>query len=499
MKLQQFLSHHGIKDNPFGQEDAQSDPVFKQHCLNATFHPAWDKILGDPGDPSTAIVFGEKGAGKTALRMQIVENIRLHNLAHPKLRTFVIEYDDFNPFLDRFQGKLSRWYRQPERALSYWRLWDHMDALLSLGVTRIIDSILDERVRAGTSGFDIGPDQVARLTKLQRRDLLLLAAFYDHDLSMPKKDRFDKLCRKLKVNTWFSWLDLGLGIVVTLTVVLGLLINGQISSLAVFWPWWLLILGGWAPWVWRQAKLTWTSFWTRRQIRVLDHRTNGLRELLSMFRSRELADQPIPSRDRSDDRYEMIKKMQGVLETLGFDGITVLVDRVDEPHMINGSVERMRALLWPLFDNKFLRHPGIGFKLLLPIEVSDHLAKEDKEFFERSRLDKQNLVRSLQWTGESLYDIANDRLRACAAKPEQIPSLRDLFDPAISNAELIASLARLRVPRHMFKFLYRLLVEHCNRFTEENPQWKISRETLQSSLALYERDLREFDRGIGTG
>ena len=51
----------------------------------------------------------------------------------------------------------------------------------------------------------------------------------------------------------------------------------------------------------------------------------------------------------------------------------------------------------------------------------------------------------------------------------------------------------------MFKFLYRLLVEHCNRFTEENPQWKISRETLQSSLALYERDLREFDRGIGTG
>ena len=64
-----------------------------------------------------------------------------------------------------------------------------------------------------------------------------------------------------------------------------------------------------------------------------------------------------------------LAKLQNVLRTLGFSGIVVLVDRVDEPYLINGSAELMRALVWPLLDNKLLKHPGIGFKLLLPSEL----------------------------------------------------------------------------------------------------------------------------------
>ena len=117
------------------------------------------------------------------------------------------------------------------------------------------------------------------------------------------------------------------------------------------------------------------------------------------------------------------------MKTLGFDSITILIDRVDEPHLINGSPERMKAFLWPLFDNKFLKLPGLGFKLLLPIEVSFFLAREDKEFYERSRLDKQNLIRSLEWTGESLYDLANDRIRASnPSHPAGPAKLKDWFE-----------------------------------------------------------------------
>jgi hypothetical protein len=496
MKVQQFLAHHGIKDNPFGQEDASSDQVFKDHCLSATFHPSWDKIVGNPGDPSTAVVFGEKGAGKTALRLQIVDHIRKHNLAHADKRTFVIEYDDFNPFLDCFRERLPAWGRGAERALGQWRLWDHMDAILSLGVTRLVTSILENR--PDSTGFEVRADQVSRLNRLQRRDLLLLAAFYDHDLSMPRADRFARLARKLRYSRIPAQWDFGLGVAITAAVGGGLAYFQNLTALGTFLPWWAVVAGGWCPWLYRQARLFWIGWRTSRQIRVIDNRPNLLRQLLSGFPSRELADQPIPSRERSDDRYELIKKLQGVLETLGFSGITILVDRVDEPHLINGAPDRMRALMWPLFDNKFLKHPGIGFKLLLPIEVSFHLQREDKEFFERSRLDKQNLVRSLLWTGESLYDIANDRLKACALGDNK-PSFRTLFDESISEPELIAALARLRVPRHMFKFLYRLLVDHCNRYTDESPKWTITRETLQSTLALYERDLQDFDRGMGTG
>ncbi len=44
MKIQQLLEHHGVSRNPFAEEDAQSDPVFKEHCIRDTYHPAWDKI-----------------------------------------------------------------------------------------------------------------------------------------------------------------------------------------------------------------------------------------------------------------------------------------------------------------------------------------------------------------------------------------------------------------------------------------------------------------------
>ena len=69
MKVAQFLEHHGIAKNPFAEEDAQTDPVFKGYCITHAYHPTWDKVYGNPAQPATAIVFGEKGAGKTAMRL----------------------------------------------------------------------------------------------------------------------------------------------------------------------------------------------------------------------------------------------------------------------------------------------------------------------------------------------------------------------------------------------------------------------------------------------
>lgn len=500
MKVQQLLSHHGIRENPFGQEDAQTDQVFKRHCIDGTYHPAWDKIFGSPDDPSTAVVFGEKGAGKTALRLQIVEQIARHNRENPARKVFVIEYDDFNRFLDCFRERQYGWNRSPERMLENWRLWDHMDAILTLGVSRLVSLLTESRGESAAGPAEtIDVAKLNDLTRLQRRDLLLLAAFYDHTLSMPKKDRWNALRRKLKYASWDSYWDQAVGIAVTIATLVFLGYRGQLSDLYSSWKPWALFAAGWAPWMWRQGTLLWKTWRVSKQVRVTQNHPNLLRQLLSRIRGRELLDQPIPSKDRSDDRYELLNKFQSILRSLGYQGIVVLVDRVDEPHLINGSVDRMRDLLWPMFDNKFLKHPGLGFKLLLPVEVSFHLSKEDKEFFERSRLDKQNLVRSLLWTGESLHDVANDRLRACSESSNGKADLRNLFDDSVSTPELIAVLEKLRVPRHMFKFMYRLLVEHCNRYTDDNPRWTITRETLQSTLALYLRDLQDFDRGTGTG
>ncbi len=268
--------------------------------------------------------------------------------------------------------------------------------------------------------------------------------------------------------------------------------------LSTWWAW-MLIAAGWSPFILHQIWVLWNSWRVSRQIRVIDLQTLSLRRILSSFERSEIIGQPLPTTSRGDDRYELLTKLQGGLRALGFSSIVVLVDRVDEPHLVNGSPERMRDLLWPVFDNKFLKHPGVAFKLLLPSAVVGYLNRQEKEFYERSRLDKQNLIPSLTWSGQGLFDIANDRVRACARLAEKKPGVRDFFDASISDAELIALFDRLRAPRHLFKFLYRLLVDHCSKYTEEQPEWKIKRETLQATLALFMRDLEAYDNKRGVG
>jgi hypothetical protein len=494
MNIQQFLEHHGILRNPFAEEDAQTDPVFKEFCISRVYHPAWDKIYGNPAEPSTSIVFGEKGAGKTALRLQIVRHIEEHNRAHPNARLFVIEYDDFNPFLDRFRGRLSHRQQRVDRVLSQWKLWDHMDAILSLGVTQLVDWILQSRQHSAVTP----PEErlkIENLDRLQARDLLLLAACYDQSASETFHGRWSRLRRRLRFWTTLAHWPLALGILVTLAVFGFVLSIQQWSWLAEPWPYLFAALG-WLPWLWQAWSRLRTAWGVRRQLRVVNHDANPLRRVLMNFRATELDNQPLPTKDRTDDRYAMLGKLQSVLKTLGYAGIFVLVDRVDEPHLVNGSTEQMRALLWPMLDNKFLKHPGIGFKLLLPVELHYYIRREEREFYERARLDKQNMIPSLEWTGEALYDIATARLRACAA-PGKTPSLRDLFDESISDRRLVEALRTLRVPRHVFKFLYRLLVAHANTFTAESPSWKISAATFESVLAIYQRDQDAMERGVG--
>ncbi|MBX7071823.1 MAG: hypothetical protein K1X71_01635 [Pirellulales bacterium] len=493
MKIQQFLEHHGIGANPFAEEDAQTDPVFKTYCIANAHHPAWEKVYGDPSEPATSVVFGEKGSGKTALRLQIVKHIEEYNRAHPAGRVFVIEYDDFNPFLDRFRDRVGK-RRDASRVLDQWKLWDHMDAILSIGVTKLVDRILGVRNEDESNQEQLN---LKALDRHQSRDLLLLAACYDQSTWETFRGRWSRLRRKLRFSTLRAKKFLLLGMLVTLTVV-GVVAGTQHWDwLASPWPYLFVILG-WLPWAIRAGRLLWTARGIARELRVINHTPNPLRQVLGNFTSDELSNQPLPTRARTDDRYELLSKLQGVLKSLGYGGIVVLVDRVDEPHLINGSPDLMRQLLWSMLDNKFLKHQGIGFKLLLPIELSYYINREDRDFYQRARLDKQNMVPSLEWTGEALYDVANARLRACANNG-RAPKVRDLFDESINDRRLIDAFRGLRVPRHLFKFLYRAMAAHCNAHTEDQPAWRITGETFESALALYQRDQDAFDRGMGAG
>lgn len=483
MKVHDFLEHHGIAGNPFAEEDAQTDAVFKRDCLETTFHPAWDKILGSPSDPSTSIVFGEKGSGKTALKLQMVRQFDRHNESHPQGRCFVVLYDDFNPFLDRFVDRVGKG-RGVEKALGQWKLWDHMDAILALAVTRLVDGL-------------VAGDRPPKLTHAQARDIALLAACYDQSTAEPFPMRWRRLRWRTGYHGRFGGWPRLLGFAATAIFVVALVAAvaaGKTDWFATWWPW-ALLGAAWIPAGLRRLKSTWRAWRIVHGMRTGNRTVGQLAQALASMPEMDLAAQPLPAHARSDDRYELLAKFQAVLATLGWSGMVVIVDRLDEPHLINGAGERMRLVIWPLLDNKLLKMPGLGFKLLLPEELYRFIERENEQFNQRARLDKQNLVPSLEWSGETLYDIASTRVKA-ASVGEPPATLSALFDTSVDQRRLIDGLRSLRVPRQLFKFLYRLLVAHCHAHTAEQPVYKIPIERFEMTLAVFRRDQDAFDRGL---
>ena len=271
-------------------------------------------------------------------------------------------------------------------------------------------------------------------------------------------------------------------------------IAGRLDWAGSWWPW-ALLGAAWIPAGLRRLKSTWRAWRMVGSMRTGNRTVGQLARALASMPEVDLAGQPLPAYARSDDRYELFAKLQGVLTPLGWTAMVVIVDRLDEPHLINGSAERMRLVIWPLLDNKFLKSPGLGFKLLLPEELYRFIERENEQFNQRARLDKQNLVPALAWSGETLYDIASMRVKS-ASVGSPPATLGALFDDSVDERRLIDGLRSLRVPRQLFKFLYRLLVAHCHAHTAEKPVYQIPIERFETTLAVFRRDQDAFDRGL---
>lgn len=494
MNIHSFLEHHGINRNPFAEEDAQTDPVFKEHCISNAYHPIWDKVYGDPHEPSTSIIFGPKGSGKTAMRLQVDRHLSRYSEENPEKRIYVIRYDDFNPFLDHFRERMSRrTNKKPEKVLDAWRLWDHMDSILCLGVTDLVDRILDGRDRPANEA--VTAQAIRSLDRTSTRDLMLLAACYDQSTASSFSKRWNSLRKTVRygnmATTWPGPLAV-ISFIASVALVSWMFMRergeeAEKLSLNILWLVPLITLIGSLPYLINFVKCQIAALGIRRHMRVGKRETGDLRKTLMRIPPRELASQPLPRFERTDDRYELLNKFQSILKRLGFAGVVVLMDRVDEPHMTGGKPELMRRFVWPLLDNKLLKHPGIGFKIMLPQELHRDVERETREFHERARLDKQNVIPAFQWTGESLYDLARARMLACAAD-DRSPEPRDLFADDVSYQRILSAFQSLRVPRHLFRFLYRVLVDHCNRHTDAQPEFKIKGETFESALALYSRE-----------
>lgn len=232
------------------------------------------------------------------------------------------------------------------------------------------------------------------------------------------------------------------------------------------------------------------------QVRVLNRSRESLADSLALL-PRDARDPSIlPLADGDDRRFDMFRRLRRSLASLGAGACIIVVDRVDEPTLVAGDPDRMRALVWPMLNNKFLQMDGFGVKLLLPIELRFALFRESAAFFQEARLDKQNLIDRLAWTGVTLYDLCAARLVSCLKPSASAFTLRDLFEDDVTRQDLIDALDQMRRPRDAFKLLYRCVQEHCAAATDDEPRWKIPRHVLESVRKREQERVDQLNRGV---
>jgi len=499
MQVETFFKHYGIQENPFAAEEARDDPVFFRLIDQGVGHPDFEKIYGAPDQPRPGVVFGEKGSGKTGLRLMLERRLEKHNADRAEGRAWIVRYDDLNPILDRFSHARKQ-ATPPNKLLEQFRLVDHQDAMLSLATTRLVDALIEQPPR--NADDPLAAKTARHLPRQRRLDLAELALLYDQPVSGNFPERWSKLRRTLRLGL-VPWAKLGLwlgllsalaaaGMIVALRFMdepstRMLLSTGLVAAAAA------LLLGAGA---WRAMKVWALGRRVRREVQVVDRPANQLRQALTEMPLRDLNEQPVPVAGDQDARYQLTQRLLGVLRSFGYANLTVLVDRVDEPAMVNGEPERMRSLIWPMLNNKFLQQDGVAIKLLLPIELRHLLHKEDADFFQRARLDKQHLVDRLTWSGTFLYDLCTRRVQACQAGEAEPVSLRDLFAEEVTSRALIDALDQMHQPRDAFKFLHAVIQEHCANVPEDEPQYAIPRLTLESVRKQQSQRVQEFYRGL---
>lgn len=509
MNADTFFQHHGIVENPFAAEEARLDPIFGRLPGGATDHPDFAKIMGQIDQPATAVVFGEKGSGKTAIRLMLGRKINKHNESAANKPVLVVAYDDLNPVLDKL---LASKKQKAEAMLNKFRLEDHQDAILARAVTKLVSAMLGENDNTPepVPKLDMSRKAIRQLPKQTRIDLAVLAALYDEPASGSALPRFTKLRSKLRLGMRLpQWWVLTKSIVVTAALI-ALVVMQQLMA-KEDQPIWLLpaiglaglsTIGLWGFYLFRAFRIWSATRNALREMPAVKRGSDELRQMLELLKPSQIAGQPVPHPNRggdalSDTRYQLTRRLVSAINEMGFAGMIIFIDRMDEPTLVHGDAEKMKAITWPMFDNKFLKQEAVGIKMLLPLELRYELARESAAFFQEARLDKQNLIDRLTWSGATLYDLCNKRLAACSTTGSEPATLRSLFAEDASRDMLIDALDQMQQPRDAFKFLYAAIQEHCRLVADDEQDFRIARLTLETVRRDQSNRVQELYRGRG--
>ncbi len=492
-----WRKHWGLVEDPFAYEDADKDPILGRVEADAV-HSAFDRVFGSVVAPGPGIVFGEKGSGKSGLRLAIRR--RLGEDSGGKI--FCVDYTEFDHYLDNLRialrlpaGREKTAAEVAERV----RLSDHLDAILSLGVTALVQAILDHKVDGRS------------LSEKQKIQIQALCALYHDARSRTASEALHGLRTALHVRpvrpAMLSFARICASIVaVALLVTPSILRLLEREDVLVGPPklWWgagaLLLVGTWTWTLVSTSLLRRRASRALRAVRVLARDPLPLVSVLESLRPTVRKELVLPIASDEASRYELLAGFLQLVQALGWSSFYVLVDRVDESTLLGGKEDWIRQFVSRLLDHRLLQFPGLALKLFLPVELAPVYLGASPDELKRMRLDKSNTVQDLRWTGQELYEIANKRLRAVRSGEGPGGELRDYFRPEVDEPLLRDTLSELGTPRYAFGFFSELFAEWIRNLPDElpaeGPEWRIPRTHFEIVRASWTSRARVLRRAL---
>ena len=504
-----WRKHWGLIEDPFAYEDADKDPILARVEEDAV-HSSFDRVFGSIDAPGPGIVFGEKGSGKSGLRLAIRERLEQEAQRDDGPGPFHVEYDRFDHYLESLRRTLRLpstgrgAEKTPAELAKRVRLADHLDAILSLGVTRLVDGIL------------AAPGKARRLEDKEKVGLAVMASLYYDSRVRAASEAQAALRRAVRLRSLRPFgmkaLRLVLSVLALALVAFPFVaplfegdvadgagggrdwgapkywVAGGVFLLAVVWIWYALA----------RQRLRARAGRAVRSVRVLPRDPSALFAVLEGLRPDLRQELTLPEDGDDTSRYELLQGFIQSLRSLGYRSYYVLVDRVDESTLLGAREEGLRGFVESLLDHRLLQFPGLALKLFLPIELGPSYLGASPDQLKRMRLDKSNTIQELRWTGQELYEIASRRIAAVReAGHGGGGELTEFFREDVDREMLRETLEDLGTPRYAFGFLSEIFSEWTRELPEDlevdAPDWKIPRahfDMVRSSWTNRSRVLR---------
>jgi hypothetical protein len=420
-----LLEPLGFVDNPFGSYVAENEPEIDQYFIRP---PYYDAVTERGQAARSLLLFGARGAGKSATRLTFYKNL-WSNWQSKQQGPLVVTLDDYARILSdglqkvdlgRFVGEVG--YLVVEAVLVWLAALEDEDRAVYVGaLTGDEEAIVIPLVQR----FYLSRPQLVRNASIREPMKLLNQAWHKRSLLWAAQK-------------WDAIVNL-----------VGTIAQGITKNV---------------------AKLD------------LDVQS-GLTTLLK-------AD----PKQWNDAQFAkaILVRLTDFARLFGFEGVTILVDKVDETQQTNNSAHSTAALVYPILaTTQLLEIDGIGWLFFL----WDKVREEYETGTLPVRLDKIAHA-TIQWEDTFLRNLIVKRLQFFSK--DTISKFEQLCEMSVNSGDVLVDILQLamRPPRELIRILDTIVREHDDQYAADAYSPRLVQQTIDRGLDKYavETMIRVFSR-----